>query len=42
MAEDAFDKYLEEINKAYLRGEATEHPLKDNRIPLQIIEKGLN
>jgi len=25
MAEDAFDKYLAEINKAYLRGDATEH-----------------
>jgi len=25
MAEDAFDKYLGEINKAYLRGDATEH-----------------
>jgi len=25
MAEDAFDKYLSEINKAYLRGDATEH-----------------
>lgn len=25
MAEDAFEKYLAEINKAYLRGDATEH-----------------
>ncbi|MBN1393318.1 MAG: hypothetical protein JW947_11035 [Sedimentisphaerales bacterium] len=25
MAEDAFDKYLAEINKAYLQGNATEH-----------------
>jgi hypothetical protein len=25
MAEDAFEKYLSEINKAYLRGDATEH-----------------
>jgi len=25
MAEDAFDKYLSEINNAYLRGDATEH-----------------
>ncbi|MCX5636761.1 MAG: hypothetical protein NTX52_03580, partial [Planctomycetota bacterium] len=25
MAEDAFDKYLAEINKAYLRSDATEH-----------------
>ena len=25
MAEDAFDKYLAEVNKAYLRGDATEH-----------------
>jgi predicted helicase len=25
MAEDAFDKYLSEINKAYSRGDATEH-----------------
>lgn len=25
MAEEAFDKYLGEINKAYLRGDATEH-----------------
>jgi|GEM_PF-6740353 len=25
MAEDAFDKYLSEINEAYLRNDATEH-----------------
>ncbi len=25
MSSDAFDKYLSEINKAYLRGDATEH-----------------
>ncbi|MBA7695824.1 hypothetical protein ES703_104464 [subsurface metagenome] len=25
MVEDAFDKYLNDINKAYLRGDATEH-----------------
>ncbi len=25
MAEDAFDNYLKEINKAYMRGDATEH-----------------
>lgn len=33
MAGDAFDKYLSEINEAYLRGDATEHthrpPVKD-------------
>jgi len=35
MAGDAFDKYLSEINEAYLRGDATEHtqrPARKTRI----------
>jgi len=34
MADEAFEKYLAEINKAYFRGDATEHtqrPGKENR-----------
>lgn len=38
MAEDAFDKYLTEINKAYLRGDATEHT---HRPALKALIEGL-
>ena len=37
MAEDVFDKYLAEINKAYLRGDATKHTYRSALVAL--IEK---
>jgi len=39
MADDAFDKYLAEINKAYLRGDATEHT---HRPALKALIEGLD